>query len=178
MKYDYLITNLFKGIKKQEIVRSTIPMGYVPGIPMLSIQNDNLVLIVPFLRYKETGTIDHTLVFPVKYVLEYSLPECQLIRFRDLSFEKGFNSVNFQKAVGFFRHEAVRMLDKTAYGVFKTETLSLLDELADSLLSDSSDYTAKKDLELKHHLNTILEPSLKGFYKTIEPDFYARYFDI
>ena len=83
MNNSALISALYAGIKKRSETRTLIPMGYVPGIPMLTIKNDCLIAIVPFLRYKTTGEKDRTLVFPIRYVLEYSLPELTLVKFAD-----------------------------------------------------------------------------------------------
>ena len=65
------ISSLFKSMKSREEVRLLIPMGYIPGMPILTIKNDQLVAAFPFLRYKITGEVDRTFVFPIKYVIEY-----------------------------------------------------------------------------------------------------------
>lgn len=172
-----LITSLYAELKKRAEVRSLIPMGYTPGIPMLSIQNEHLVAIVPFLRYKATGTVDHTLVFPIRFVMEFSLPDGRLIRYRDLAFESNYADVVFGKAVGFFRHEAIKHLDKAAYGNFRAQTLAKFDKLTQALISDQP-YTENDDLELRKALQTIVEPSLLAFYKAIDTDFYEKYLKI
>ena len=58
MDYKSLITELYAGIKKRPEVKAVIPMGYVPGYPVLTIRNEQLIVAVPFLRYKQTGEID------------------------------------------------------------------------------------------------------------------------
>lgn len=59
------ITHLYDELKSRVEVQALIPMGYVPGMPIIAILNDQLVAKVPFLRYKATGEIDRTLVFPI-----------------------------------------------------------------------------------------------------------------
>ena len=115
MSNSTMITSLYKGLSKRDEVRALIPMGYVPGIPMLAVKNEYLVAIVPFLKYKITGTVDHTLVFPVKYVMEFALPESTLTAFRDLAYEEQFAQVDFNKCIGFFRHEEIKNLSKEEY---------------------------------------------------------------
>lgn len=174
MNNSALISALYAGIKKRSETRALIPMGYVPGIPMLTIKNDCLIAIVPFLRYKTTGEKDRTLVFPIRYVLEYSLPELTLVKFADLAVESNFSEVNFKKAIGFFRHEAIKNLDKNAYQELRQKTLSQFDKLCDMLINDKP-YTENDEQELKKCLNLIVEPSLYGFYKTINIDFFNKY---
>ena len=169
-----LVSTLINDIRKREEIRLLMPMGYVPGVPMLSVINDRLVAIVPYLRYKVTGVEDETLVFPIRYTVTYSLPDMAFVNFSDLMFDKRFSDVEFNMSIGKFRHQAVKSLDKNAYQALRTETLYSLDKLADMLLFDSP-YSSTDDITLQQQLQRIVEPSLRKFYSVIEPDFYNKY---
>ena len=169
-----LVSTLINDIRRREEIRLLMPMGYVPGIPMLSVVNDMLVVIVPYLRYKVTGVEDETLAFPIRYTVTYSLPDMAFVDFSDLMFDPRFGDVEFNKSIGMFRHQAIQELDKNAYQALRTDTLSSLDKLADMLLFDSP-YSLTDDATLQEQLQTIVEPSLKNYYKTIEPVFFNKY---
>lgn len=169
-----IVSTLVNDIRKREEIRLLMPMGYVPGIPMLSVVNDRLVAIVPYLRYKVTGAEDETLVFPVRYTVTYSLPDMAFVNFADLMFDIRFGDVEFNKSIGKFRHKAIQDLDKNAYNELRGETLASFDKLADMLLFNSP-YSLADDVALQKQLQRIVEPSLRKFYKAIEPDFYNKY---
>lgn len=169
------ITSLFKSIKSREDVRLLIPMGYVPGMPILTIKNEQLVAVVPFLRYKITGEVDRTLVFPIKYVLEYLIPEARLVGFRDLSVEGQFADRDFNDVLGFFRHESIRNMDKHAFAELKEETLSQYDKLVNFLLGGADVFTQSDECSFKRNLQTIIEPFIVNLYAELDKDFYNKY---
>ncbi len=174
MDHSRLITDLYKGLKKRPEVRAIIPMGYVPGYPVLAVKNDQLVAVVPFLRYKATGKVDQTIVFPIRYVMEYSIPEMQPVKFNDLSFSEEFADIDFDKGVGFFRHDAVKHLDRSAYAALRARVLAGFDMIAESLIddkecADGAEAAFVKDLQM------AVEPSLLVFYKALDNDFYRKY---
>lgn len=174
MNQNTLISTLYSKLRKRQDVNALIPMGYVPNLPLLTVRAEQLIVQFPFLRYKVTGVVEHTMVFPIRYVIEYTLPECNVVKFTDLSTENSFVNTDFDKAVGFFRHDAVKSLDKEAYRQLREDTLALYDKLCLSLIDDGN-YTPEDDAELKNNLQTLIEPSVKGFYKAIDADFYDKY---
>ena len=169
------ISRLYKELKGRAEVRALIPMGYVPGMPIITVKNDQLVTIIPFLRYKATGEIDRTLVFPIRYTLEYLLPECQLVGFKDLYVDPGYKDYDFEKVIGFFRHEAVRHMDKAAFASFRKDTLSKLDYLVDFLIGENDDFSSLDDQSLASNLQTIIEPFVAKEYASLDIDFYNKY---
>lgn len=169
------ISRLYKELKGRVEVRTLIPMGYVPGLPVITVKNEQLVAIIPFLRYKATGEVDRTLVFPIRYILEYLLPECQLVGFNDLSLKVEYQDFDFEKVIGFFRHEAVKHLDKEAFMKFKQETLAKYDKLVNYLVGEDEEYAALDDNMLATNLQTIVEPFITKQYALLDKDFYNKY---
>ena len=174
MKNKSIISFLYQEYKKRPEIRSLIPMGYVPGYPIMSVENDNLILKVPFLRYKATGKEDQTLVFPIRFVLEYSLPELSVVRFTDLSILETYSNTDFNRAVGFFRHNSIKHLNKDMYHEFRMQTLQKYDKLCNALTL-GEDYDDSDDVSFRNSLQVIIEPSLYGFYMNIAIDFYEKY---
>lgn len=168
------LTALYKDISRRPEVRALIPMGYTPGMPILSVRNDQLIAIIPFLRYKITGETDRTLIFPIRYVMEYLVPENQPVGFADLALTPLFADENFDKVIGFFRHEAVRHLDCNQYRQLRHNTVALYDKLIKSLTTDAP-YTPADDVCLINNLKMIVEPSVAPYYKRLDSDFYNRY---
>lgn len=170
-----IVSSFFQGLGQRPELRAIILMGYTPGIPMLSVRQDNLCLIVPFLRYKITGEKDKTLVFPIRFVAEYLLPEGDMVKFEDLAYTPLVDKLDFNKACGLFRHKAIDNMSKQEYEALRKKTLESLDIIADVLLNGRT--YSKADYELLClQLQTIVEPSLWNFYKLLSPDFYYKYF--
>lgn len=170
-----IISSFFQGLRHRPELQALIPMGYTPGIPILSVKLDNLCLIVPFLRYKITGDKDKTLVFPIRFVAEYLIPEGEMVKFEDLAYSPLAKKLDFNKACGLFRHKAIENLSKQEYEVLRKNTLESLDKIADVLLEGTTYSKADHEL-LCLQLQTIVEPSLRNFYKLLSPDFYNKYF--
>lgn len=156
------------------ILNSSMPMGYVPGLPILCILNGNLCMKIPFLKYKVTGEIDKTFVYPTKYVATVTIPENQVVAFEDLSLKETFAKVSFSAPIGTFRHEAVKDLDKTAYDNLRSTLYEEYDKIVESLIN-GKEYSSNDEIKFRSLLNTILEPSLRPFYKAIDNDFANKY---
>lgn len=173
MKTD-IISNLFNTIGRHPEIRAAVPMGYTPGIPVFSIRQENLCAEIPFLRYKTTGEKDRTLVFPVRYVATYLIPEMQLIAFVDLAYTPLADTTDFNKPVGFFRHAAIADLNREQYGQLRADTLAGLDILALSLLGEREP-DAANEAALSRNMGRIVEPSLYHFYSKLSPAFFKNY---
>lgn len=172
-----IVSSFYLDLKRRPELQAVIPMGYNPGIPMLSVKQDNLCLIIPFLRYKIiiNGEKKQTLVFPIRYVVEYLIPERQLVRIEDLAFSKYAEKVDFDKACGLFKHEAIANFTQQEYKMLRTDTLKSYDKAVDVLLNGKSYLISDLNL-MASQLQTIVEPSLWAFYKSIEPQFFNKYF--
>ncbi len=166
---------LIKKLKTHAFVlNSSMLMGYVPGLPILCILNGNLCMKVPFLKYKVTGEVDKTFVYPVRYVVTVAVPEEQMVGFEDLSLKEAFAQVKFSDPVGTFRHDAIKHLDKSAYENLRSSLFAEYDKIVESLCKGQA-YTAGDEAKFKSLLNTILEPSLRPFYKAIDTTFANKY---
>lgn len=156
------------------ILNSSMPMGYVSGLPILCILNGNLCMKIPFLKYKVTGEIDKTFVYPTKYVVTVTIPEEQVVAFEDLSLQDSFANVSFSSPIGTFRHEAVKELDKIAYENLRTRLYKEYDKIVDSLIN-GKEYSSNDESNFRRLFNTVLEPSLHPFYKAIDKEFANKY---
>lgn len=156
------------------ILNSCMPMGYVPGLPILCILNGNLCMKVPFLKYKVTGEVDKTFVYPTRYVATVIVPEGQIVSFEDLSLHEAFAQVSFSNPIGIFRHEAIKGLDKTAYNNLRSTLYGEYDKIVNSLTTGQA-YMPDDEISFKKLFNTILEPSLRPFYRAINETFANKY---
>ena len=169
------VENIIKNIKTSEFtLNCKMPMGYSSALPILQIRNDCLCLTIPYLKYKVTGVVDKTLVFPIRYTITVELPENNVIAFSDLSFNKSFGKVDFNKPIGYFRHESIKDLDKNEYKAKRAELLCLYSKLADSLLY-GTEFTEEDNAQMKTLLQLLVEPSLYPIYKVLDRDFYNRF---
>ena len=169
------IENIIRELKTSEFtLNCRMPMGYSSGFPILQIKNDSLCLTIPYLKYKVTGVVDKTLVFPIKYTISVELPENNVVGFADLSFNRAFEKVDFNRPIGFFRHESIKNLDKNEYKEKRAELMGLYSKLADSLLYGTA-FTKEDDDKMRALLKLLVEPSQYPIYKTLDKDFYNRF---
>ncbi len=169
------IKDLIDSLKSHPLLlQSNIPMGYVPGLPILSIRNGYLCLIVPYVKYKVTGELDKTLVYPARHLVTISMPDGNIVSLEDLRYNPHFGQVDFGRPIGFFRHEAIAHLDKKAYMAKKKDLFLLYDQLIESLVNEQ-DFPIAADLAMKQLIGMLLEPSLKPAYKIFCEDFHNKY---
>ncbi len=172
------ITNtaeILKSLKTNELVLAAkIPMGYSSGYPILQNRNGSLCMTVPYLRYKITGETDKTQVYPIRYTVTVEIPENKVVRFENLAYAKGHTKVNFDKHVGYFRHDAIKDLTKKQYEEKRSELYGYYDRLIAAVLGEG-EFTADDEKNMKELLGMLLEPCLKGAYKVLDKDFYNKF---
>lgn len=168
------ISKFFHTLKRRPEIQALIPMGYNPGIPALSVRAGNLCIEVPYVRYKVTGEKDRTLVYPIRFVATYLVPEFTMISFCDLAYTPEGEDTDYDVAVGHFRHHAIASLSHSDYEQLREATLSSISHLSMKLLGEDPG-TPRLEPELRHQLQTIVEPSLYPFYKSIAPEFFNKY---
>ncbi len=161
-------------VKRSEFIRhSNMAMGYVPGFPLLCVMNGYLCARIPFVRYQVTSATDQTLVYPPRYMATVKVPEGVIVGYEDLMFNPLFQQTDFSQPVGLFRHEAIKMLNKEEYERARKVLFERYDELIDGL--SEGQYDSANDTELAAALQQLAEPSLKPFYRSLEPNFYNKY---
>lgn len=166
---------LIHSLKSNKLIQhSNIPMGYVPGLPIISILNGNLCMKVPYLKYKVTGEVDKTFVYPIKFIVTISIPEETIIGIEDLSFNVSFANVEFNNPIGLFRHDAIKNLNKEAYYNLRKSLYVEYDKIV-CYLTNGGAYTLTDESHFKTLFNVILEPSLHPFYRAIDSDFSNKY---
>ena len=175
MSVELNMSELYRELKTNDFVLNCrLPMGYTAGYPVLAVKNDRLCMTVPFLKYKMTGKVDKTLVYPIRYLITMTLPERSIVGFEDLSVNPVFAKVDFERPIGYFRHEAVKSMTKAQYNDSRALLFSMYDKIIDTVLYDS-DYTLEDDERFRELLVIMLEPSLRPIYRVIDKDFYNKY---
>lgn len=170
-----LIEKIIKEIKTSDFVLNCkMPMGYSAGLPVLQIKNGSLCLMIPYLKYKVTGEVDKTLVFPIRYTVSLELPEQNIIGFSDLAYDKNFERLDFAKPVGLFRHDSIKNFTKTEYQSKRSELFVLYNKLANALVY-GEEFIATDDIKMRELLKLLVEPSLYPMYKVLYKDFYNKY---
>ena len=166
---------ILKNLKTNEfLLNSNIPMGYTPGIPMLSLCNGGPCLVIPFLKYQLTGEIDKTRVFAPRFVVTVVVNDGKVVKYEDLMYDSRFEEVDFRKPVGLFRHSSVRHLKKEDYNKMRNEIYALLDALSDSMIG-KMEFDEMDAMKLNKLFSVLLEPSMKPFYHAIDKTFFETY---
>ena len=169
------LKQIIKNLKNRpELSGAGIPLEYNAGYPIMFIRNSKLCVLVPFLKYKITGIVDQTLVYPVKYTVTLVLPECKVCAFENLVVNSQFEKVDFSKPIGFFRHESVKQFTKSEYEMKRDELFGMYDKMIQALIY-GGEYSDEDDEAFRNLLNILIEPSLKPIYKTLDRDFYDKY---
>lgn len=175
MNRTFLTAELLNSLKTDKfILHSNITMEYVPGLPILCILNGNLCMKVPYLKYKVTGEVDKTFVYPTRFVVTIAIPEQTIVKIEDLAYDKSFDNVEFNNPVGLFRHDAIKNLNKEAYNNLRKELYAGYDKIVNHLTNNVT-YTVDDENCFTSLLNTILEPSLRPFYQALDTDFANKY---
>lgn len=172
-KFD--LFEIIKKVRTPEFLKNcNIPLGYSAGLPIIQTLNSSLCITIPFLKYKITGKVDETLVYPIRYTLTFKLPQKLMVKFEDLSIHPAFRRVEFNKPVGLFRHDAIKSLTKTQYESEKNKLYDYYNKIIDSKLNS---IPCENEIiqEFKRLLNTLVEPSIKVIYKVIDNAFYNEY---
>ena len=169
------VDSIINKLKTDEFtLNCKMPMGYCAGLPVLQIKNGSLCLLIPYLKYKITGVVDKTLVFPIRYTISVELPENRVVGFSDLAFNKSFEKVDFNKPIGFFRHDSIKNLTKDKYKALRSELLDLYGKMADSLIY-GTEFSEDDDNRMKELLKLLVEPSLYSIYRVLDRDFFNRF---
>lgn len=166
---------LLKEIRTGSFIRSCkIPMGYTTGYPVFSVKNGKPVLDIPFLRFKVTGVVDKTLVFPIRYVAAVTLDDRRIVGFTDLSTAPAMKDVDFTRPIGYFRHEAIRALKKDEFKEKQDKLYACYDAMLDALVKGEAPAEAIEG-EFQSLLRLLVEPCELPIYKAIAPAFYEKY---
>ena len=166
---------LLRQIRCSEFVNACqMPMGYVEGYPMFHRVNGKVYLVIPFLRFKVTGEVDKTLVYPIRYTVTAELPTGRIASFQDLSADSRFRKVDFDKPIGLFRHDAIKDLDKREFAAVKDELYCAYDAVIGSLLAGQE--PAEENVEaMAKLLSRLAEPCQKPIYQALDSNFSAKF---
>lgn len=168
---------IMKDLKTSDFfLQCRIPIGYSSGFPVLQIKNESLCVTVPYLQYRTTGEVDKTLVFPIRYGITLELPTEKVIGFEDYEYNSSFGNVDFDKPVGYFRHDALKQYNKTQYRKLRKELMGEYDKVANAILSNEP-YSATDEKRMAELLQLLVEPSLLLFYRALDVDFYQKYLE-
>lgn len=174
MNNDKTMNEFSAQAKKNRALAYLIPMGFGAGFPILSVKNKKLCVIYPYFRTIKQLEKDKTLIYPIAFTATFLWPSGELVGFENLKLKKEFHNIDFSQPVGLFRHEAIKDLNHGQYDAKKEELYSLYDEMI-ACIYDASKCSQEQESKFKNLLNTLIEPSLKPFYKEIDEPFYNRF---
>lgn len=169
------IEQIQSNLKKNDfLLNCKIFMGYGFGIPILQIKNGCLCVCFPLLKYQTTGEVDKTLVFPVRYAITLELPTEKIVCFEDYEYKDVFKNIDFDRPIGFFRHDAIKTYNKQQYTALRKELTEEYDKVINAILGNE-EYRISDEQRLRELLQLLLEPSLVPMYRAIDSDFYNKY---
>jgi len=174
MQTELDIKNLLEELKKNKTVRTVIPMGFVAGLPIVQIKNKAVCLEIPYFKFVRSEVPDQSLIYPIRYTVSVLADNGRLIGFEDLFFDERFETTDFNKAIGRFRHEAIQ---KYNYGQYleKKDTLYALYNRFISFLYVNTQFTRQDMQSLIRLINILIEPALVPAYKVLDSKFAGKF---
>ena len=119
---------------------------------------------------------DKTQVFPIRFLVTYSVKDGVITAFEDLQENPAFEGVDFNEPVGLFRHDAIKELSKSEYKEKQQELYAMFDRFTEAVVA-GEDYPAGELEKFHALLSKMTEPSLKPFYRALYPAFYANFME-
>jgi len=175
LKEAFSTLKCIKDIKNTDFVRNCgIPLEYVAGAPIFRVTNSKPYLVIPFLRYKMTGVVDKTYVYPIRYTITISIPDKKIVGFEDLSINPRFRKVDFGKPIGLFRHESVKNYTQKQFKDERAKLYAFYDNILTALVA-KEEITTADDEAFSALLKVLLEPSLKPIYRVLDKEFFDKY---
>ena len=158
------------------ILHSGITLGYTPALPIPYHCQGKPFIIIPYLRYKITGKVDQTLVFPPRYLVTADTVTGQVVAYKDMACDRRFARIDFNKPIGNFRHAAIRNMKRNDYEKARAELYDLVDTLCNSY-QGKAEFDEMDAAKLHRCYATLLEPSVKPFYHAIDKAFFENFID-
>lgn len=169
------LKDFLKRTNNGPVVRSSVPMGYGRGLPLLNIVGDRLLVTVFYYKSIPRPN-DQTLLMPPEYLLSFDYPSGRLVSFEALRLSPRCKNVNFSRPVGTFRHDAIKNLNRDQYQAKKDELYAYVDKLIANL-GDEGEFTDADEASLCELYGLLTEPSLIPAYRMAAPQFAARYIE-
>jgi hypothetical protein len=176
MNKQITLNDFLNELKKNMVIASTIPMGYIAGLPIVQMKKKKVCLIIPYFNFVRSGETDKSLIHPIKFTVTVLWRSGRVIKMEDMEYDPRFENVDFQKPIGLFRHEAIKQYNAGQYREKKSELFEMYDKLI-GFLQDGGEYSAQDEEDFKALFNVILEPSLVPIYKALDPKFAAKFIE-
>ena len=175
MKNSVSVKALLREVRCSEFVNACqMPLGYTDSYPMINRVNDKVYLVIPFLRFKVTGEVDKTLVYPIRYTVTAELPTGRIVSFQDLGADSRFRKVDFNKPIGLFRHDAIKDLTKQEFAAVKEELYGAYDAVLAGLLAGQEPAEEAVNT-MAALLSRLAEPCQKPIYQALDSNFAAKF---
>ena len=168
IKKDLLSSQLYLGCG--------IPLGYTAGFPILTIKNSCLCILIPYLRYQTTGVVDKTKIYPIRYGITLELPTLRVVSFENYEYVKMFQAIDFDKPIGYFRHDEIKNYSQNQYQELYDELMELYDNVIEMILGQAS-YNYKIEKRMAELLQLLVEPCLRPMYRALDHAFYNKYIE-
>ena len=168
------LSQFMDSLKANKAVMSTIPMGYVAGLPIVQIIGKKVCLVVPYFRFVRSGEPDKSQIHPIKYTVTALWPSGRIIKLEDLEYNPKFANVDFRRPIGLFRHEAIKQYNAGQYRQKKAELYAMYDKFVD-FLQHGGEYTGQEQDGFRALLNIMLEPCLAPIYRALDEKFATMF---
>ncbi len=164
------VKKLIDDFNHSDFRMKSIPQEMVPGWPCLEKIGKTICLTLPFFsrRMEDDGRVA---LFPIwcSVTVPIGNPD-RILDFTIYPMSKKWSDTNYEKPVGYFKHEALKDVTKTEYISMRDELYGYIDEMAKAVYNGVPFKNAKAASEL---FKKLMEPGLYPYYLRINQKFYS-----
>lgn len=170
-KNNYNMDALLSRVNHGSFRRAFIPMELAAGWPCLRNMNGELGVTIPyFSRRVTTDTIE---LYPISCALTVLLDNpnriCDYTVFR---YQPDWADVDFEKPCGYFKHEALKGIDRDTYREMCGQLYACYDNMAYCI---QQGIPFEKAGEMEKLFSVLMEPGLYPYYRKLNEKFYSTF---
>ena len=168
-KTEQIITN----IHQTQWFQQLIPMETSISCPIPLRKKGSVYIILPCIGVKTT-TAGQTILFPPLATLTLNWSNQAIVEYVDLKFKNPWQQEVTEGQIGIFPHKAIANLTVDEYKQKRSQLLAMYDTMFESLALGNS-FSEQWCNDFSQLLQLLIEPSLKPYYRDLQPKFFNRF---
>lgn len=168
---NYNMDALLNQVNHGAFRRSVIPMELAAGWPCLRKAGDKLAVTVPYFSRRITG--ETVALYPICCALTVLLDNPnQICDYQVFSYQPDWAGVNFNQPCGYFKHEALKGVDRQTYQKMCMQLYACYDNMAHCI---QQGIPFEKAEEMTKLFSVLMEPGLYPYYQKLNKNFYSKF---
>lgn len=167
----YNMDALLSKVNHGSFRRALIPMELAAGWPSIRNMGGELGVTIPYFQRRIAGeTIElYPLCCALTVLLDHPNQICDYTVFH---YQPDWDEIDFEKPCGYFKHEALKGVDRQTYQKMCMQLYACYDDMAWSL---QQGVRFEKAEEMKKLFSLLMEPGLYPYYRKLNEKFYGTF---